>query len=55
MYTEPEQNVFNFTGGDYILDLAEKHGMRVRCHNLVWSLDCRNFDCSYEEPHPDFD
>ncbi|PMD15866.1 glycoside hydrolase family 10 protein [Hyaloscypha hepaticicola] len=37
MYTEPEQNVFNFTGGDYILDLAEKHGMRVRCHNLVWS------------------
>jgi endo-1,4-beta-xylanase len=36
MYTEPEQNVFNFTGGDYVLDLAEKHGMRVRCHNLVW-------------------
>jgi endo-1,4-beta-xylanase len=37
MYTEPEQNVFNYTGGDYILDLAEKNDMRVRCHNLVWS------------------
>jgi hypothetical protein len=36
MYTEPEQNVFNFTGGDYLLDLAERYGMRVRCHNLVW-------------------
>lgn len=37
MFTEPEQNVFNFTGGDFVLDLAEKHGMRVRCHNLIWS------------------
>ena len=36
MYTEPEQNVFNFTRGDYLLDLAERYGMRVRCHNLVW-------------------
>ena len=36
MYTEPEQNVFNYTGGDYILNLAEKNGQRVRCHNLVW-------------------
>ena len=37
MYTEPQQNMFNFTGGDYVLNLAEKNGMRVRCHNLVWS------------------
>jgi len=36
MYTEPEQNVFNFTGGDVILDIAEKQGKRVRCHNLIW-------------------
>lgn len=36
MYTEPEQGVFNFTGGDYFLDLAEAAGKRVRCHNLVW-------------------
>jgi endo-1,4-beta-xylanase len=36
MYTEPELNVFNYTGGDYILNLAEKDGQRVRCHNLVW-------------------
>ncbi|KAH8765166.1 penicillium Canescens endo-1,4-beta-xylanase Xyle [Hyaloscypha finlandica] len=37
MYTEPQQNVFNYTGGDYVLSLAEKNGMRVRCHNLVWT------------------
>ena len=35
-YTEPEQNVFNYTGGDVILDIAEAHGKYVRCHNLVW-------------------
>jgi len=36
LFTEPEQGVFNYTGGDVILDLAEQHGKRVRCHNLVW-------------------
>lgn len=37
MYTEPEQNVFNFTGGDYFLDLAQATSKLVRCHNLIWS------------------
>lgn len=37
MYTEPKQNVFNFTGGDYFLDLAEATDKKVRCHNLIWS------------------
>lgn len=36
MFTEPEQNVYNYTGGQVVVDLAESHGMRVRCHNLVW-------------------
>jgi endo-1,4-beta-xylanase len=36
VFTEPEQNVFNFTGGDVVLDIAERQGKRVRCHNLVW-------------------
>lgn len=35
-FTEPEQNVFNFTGGDYFIDLAKTSGKLVRCHNLVW-------------------
>ena len=35
--TEPEQNVFNYTGGDVVLDIAEDHGKLVRCHNLIWS------------------
>ena len=34
--TEPEQGVFNYTGGDYFLDFAEATGKLVRCHNLVW-------------------
>jgi endo-1,4-beta-xylanase len=36
LYTEPEQGVFNYTGGDVILDIAESQGKRVRCHNLCW-------------------
>ncbi|GFF34146.1 endo-1,4-beta-xylanase [Aspergillus udagawae] len=36
MYTEPQQNVFNFTQGDYFMDLADRYGHSVRCHNLVW-------------------
>lgn len=36
MFTEPEQNVFNWTGGDYFLNLAEKSSKLVRCHNLIW-------------------
>ncbi|KAJ4396708.1 hypothetical protein N0V93_000929 [Gnomoniopsis smithogilvyi] len=36
LYTEPEQNVFNYTGGEYFLDLAEASGKLVRCHNLIW-------------------
>ncbi|KAH6709135.1 putative endo-1,4-beta-xylanase [Leptodontidium sp. MPI-SDFR-AT-0119] len=35
-YTEPTQNVFNFTGGDYFINLAKSSGAKVRCHNLVW-------------------
>ncbi|KAE8447270.1 hypothetical protein EG329_010964 [Mollisiaceae sp. DMI_Dod_QoI] len=35
-YTEPFQNSFNFTGGDYFLNVAEQSGKRVRCHNLIW-------------------
>ncbi|MCJ1390275.1 hypothetical protein MMC18_003133 [Xylographa bjoerkii] len=35
-YTEPERGVFNYTGGDVILDVAEANGQLVRCHNLVW-------------------
>ncbi|KKA17323.1 Endo-1,4-beta-xylanase [Rasamsonia emersonii CBS 393.64] len=35
-YTEPSPNVFNYSGGDTILAIAENHGKRVRCHNLIW-------------------
>ncbi|KAK8203581.1 hypothetical protein M8818_005228 [Zalaria obscura] len=34
--TEPEQGVFNYTGGNDFLALAEANGQIVRCHNLVW-------------------
>ena len=36
VYVEPEQNVFNFTGGDYFINLARSSGKIVRCHNLIW-------------------
>ncbi|KAJ9610780.1 hypothetical protein H2200_005557 [Cladophialophora chaetospira] len=34
--TEPEQNVFNYTGGDIDVAIAKDHGKYLRCHNLVW-------------------
>jgi endo-1,4-beta-xylanase len=34
--TEPSPGSFNFRPGDTIVSFAQSHGMRVRCHNLVW-------------------
>ncbi|KAI9664039.1 MAG: hypothetical protein M1821_007530 [Bathelium mastoideum] len=34
--TEPEQNVFNYTEGDAIIDPALNDSMIARCHNLNW-------------------
>ncbi|RMX96264.1 hypothetical protein D0868_11277 [Hortaea werneckii] len=36
VYTEPEQGVFNFTGGDYFLNITDPTKDYIRCHNLVW-------------------
>lgn len=38
-YLEPEQGVFNYTLGETLLDFAEQHDMRVRCHNLIWHTE----------------
>jgi len=35
--TEPEQGVFNFTGGQVVVDIAQDHGKVLRCHNLIWN------------------
>ncbi|KAF2160748.1 glycoside hydrolase family 10 protein [Zasmidium cellare ATCC 36951] len=35
--TEPQQNVFNFTGAEQFLRIAEGGRKLVRCHNLIWS------------------
>jgi len=34
--TEPNQNQFNFSGGDAIYNWATSHGMKVRGHTLLW-------------------
>ena len=34
--TEPNQNQFNFSGGDAIYNFATSHGMKVRGHTLTW-------------------
>lgn len=36
LYTEPERNVFDYTGGDVAVNIAEDHGKYLRCHNLCW-------------------
>jgi len=35
-FVEPEQGVFNFTGGDEFVALAKKNNQVIRCHNLNW-------------------
>ncbi|THG96197.1 hypothetical protein EW145_g7822 [Phellinidium pouzarii] len=34
--TEPSQGVFDFTGGQQIVDLAQGNGQIIRGHNCVW-------------------
>ena len=34
--TEPEQGIFNYTGGDVAVTIAKDHGKYLRCHNLIW-------------------
>ncbi|KAF9884636.1 hypothetical protein FE257_001389 [Aspergillus nanangensis] len=43
LFTEPEQNKFNFSDGDYFMDLARHTGKSVRCHNLVWATQVSDF------------
>ncbi|EPS25816.1 putative endo-beta-1,4-xylanase [Penicillium oxalicum 114-2] len=43
MYTEPQQDVFNFTAADEFLDVAGRHGAKIRCHNLVWASQVSDF------------
>ncbi|PTU24985.1 hypothetical protein P175DRAFT_0506547 [Aspergillus ochraceoroseus IBT 24754] len=43
MYTEPGLDYFNFTEGDYFMNLAKSTGKAVRCHNLVWASQVSSF------------
>src|ERR1700679_1520054 len=33
---EPEQGVFNYTPGDYLVSFAAQHHIRMHAHNLIW-------------------
>ncbi len=33
---ENQQGVFDFSGGDALVNFAQQHGMKVRGHNLLW-------------------
>ncbi|MFI7632936.1 endo-1,4-beta-xylanase [Nonomuraea sp. NPDC049400] len=34
--TEPREGEFTFTDGDYLVDFATRHGMKIRGHTLAW-------------------
>jgi endo-1,4-beta-xylanase len=38
-FTEPEQNVFNFTGGDEFIAYTKPTKEYIRCHNLIWQSE----------------
>jgi endo-1,4-beta-xylanase len=33
---EPQQGVFNYTPGDYLVSFAAQHHIRMHAHNLIW-------------------
>ncbi|KAK5116132.1 hypothetical protein LTR62_008458 [Meristemomyces frigidus] len=39
VFTEPEPNVFNYTGAEQFLSFVEGTGKLVRCHNLIWQSE----------------
>ncbi|MCJ1244108.1 hypothetical protein MMC30_001306 [Trapelia coarctata] len=41
--TEGEQNKFDYTGGDALVQRAQKNGQMVRCHTLVWHASVPNW------------
>jgi len=38
-FTEPQRGVFDYSGGNVVVDIAEARGKSVRCHNLVWESE----------------
>src|ERR1700744_5807041 len=34
---EPQQNQFDFAGGDYIMAFASQYKKRVHAHNFIWN------------------
>jgi endo-1,4-beta-xylanase len=47
---EPQQGRFDFSLGDQIVDFADKHGMRVKGHALVWYGATPNWVLSMNSP-----
>lgn len=39
-HTEPREGIFNFSGGDAVVDYAERNGQVVTGHCLVWHSQC---------------
>ena len=39
-HTEPKEGVFTFQAGDALVALAQKYGLIVNAHNLVWHESC---------------
>lgn len=37
-WVEPQQGVYSYTNGDYLVAFAAQHHMRFHAHNLIWHL-----------------
>jgi endo-1,4-beta-xylanase len=46
-FVEASQNVFTFTEGDAIVNLAQSQGKLVRCHTLVWYEELPSWSMLY--------
>ncbi|MBV8389418.1 MAG: endo-1,4-beta-xylanase [Mucilaginibacter sp.] len=47
-WTEPQNGVYNYTDGDFLVAFAAQHHIRVHAHNLIWHQALPNWVINFQ-------